>query len=528
MSIDDVDFLKENSIADSYTVLIDSKQRDLQKYPTPSEYAIFFEQPYKNVFAVDVLDAAIPVIEYSIEKYENILYLLVATPSEKNVIDQTQIILELSNMLPFSSLFESSIQNYIMICTEAQVSKYKIIPVDETLNTAYLEGSDFNIALRYTKLDNSINLYINQEPSDNYFFKYNGIPYCIENIISNTSIIEIIATGNFYMELNSSGLYDVVYYNFITVTNNVFITIYQASLYLFVLTNYRYSITSGNYDVTSLRSKLASDWTNLTTFISSLNSSIDVLQMGSSDQFQGKYTFSSTHIFVINGNKNLLDNVLGFDMYPQASDSKLYTPLQIGNNRQIFMAHFLNGTYQIIPPGIINLGGARYLILRCIELEDLLYGSYAYNATTPGIGVFKLEAGSAFGRSNLRWDYVTLNKKPIHPIGKLSRLTFRFELTNGTLYDFKTVNHQFILSIKYYQPSLKHRFTQSILNPNYNPNLIEYIVSHKDIGSKINKDNEDDLQHAIKVDDKPSFINEEHEMEIYKKEIEIFNWDKTE
>ena len=107
-------------------------------------------------------------------------------------------------------------------------------------------------------------------------------------------------------------------------------------------------------------------------------------------------------------------------------------------------------------------------------------------------------------------------------------MTFRFELTNGTLYDFKTVNHQFILSIKYYQPSLKHRFTQSILNPNYNPNLIEYIVSHKDIGSKINKDNEDDLQHAIKVDDKPSFINEEHEMEIYKKEIEIFNWDKTE
>jgi hypothetical protein len=160
---------------------------------------------------------------------------------------------------------------------------------------------------------------------------------------------------------------------------------------------------------------------------------------------------------------------------------------------------------------MINLGGARYLILRCPELEDHLYGSYAYNSNTPGIGMFKL-AASQNEITNLRWDFASLSRKPIHPIGKLSKLTFRFELPNGKLYDFKGVNHQFLLAIKFYSPSRKNKFKKSILNPNYNANLIQYMANNKTILNKENSDNEEE------IDNEENYI-------FYKKQLDKFSRD---
>ena len=46
-------YLKNNSIKQHYTFLIDSADRDRDKYPNPNKYTIDFTVPFKNVIGMD-------------------------------------------------------------------------------------------------------------------------------------------------------------------------------------------------------------------------------------------------------------------------------------------------------------------------------------------------------------------------------------------------------------------------------------------------------------------------------------------
>jgi hypothetical protein len=143
-------------------------------------------------------------------------------------------------------------------------------------------------------------------------------------------------------------------------------------------------------------------------------------------------------------------------------------------------------------PGIVNLLGDRYLIVRCKEIEDHLLGSYAYTKFSPGIGLFKL-AANYNDVTHLRFDFVNLVRKPFHPIGKLSKLSIRFETQDGNLYDFKGINHQMLLVIKFLVPSQKKSLQKSVLNPNYNPNFIHYMSTSRAIENKEDSDEEQEF-----------------------------------
>ena len=79
---------------------------------------------------------------------------------------------------------------------------------------------------------------------------------------------------------------------------------------------------------------------------------------------------------------------------------------------------------------------------------------------------------------------IELTKIPIrefHPIGKLSKITFRFETSDGNLYDFKGVNHLITYVIKYYKPKLINiQDFKPILNPNYKSNFNDYNYLNED------------------------------------------------
>ena len=52
MTIEDINYLKANSIKQSYTFLVDSESRDRSINPSPSEYVIEFSEPFKNVIGI--------------------------------------------------------------------------------------------------------------------------------------------------------------------------------------------------------------------------------------------------------------------------------------------------------------------------------------------------------------------------------------------------------------------------------------------------------------------------------------------
>jgi hypothetical protein len=250
----------------------------------------------------------------------------------------------------------------------------------------------------------------------------------------------------------------------------VYEAISVANDYQLLIKNLNRYLEHGNYDVSTLRNDMNDAWNDVNLYIESTTAV---------ERKQGKYVFMSPDFFIFNAKKSNIGNNLGFSTIPESDEFALYEAWTIGNNTNLFAAIYNTEEiqYKIFAPGLVNLLGERFLILRCKEIEDHLLGSLAYTSYTQGVGIFKL-AASYNDVTNLRFDFVSLVRKPFHPIGKLSKLTFRFEMSDGRLYDFKGVNHQMLLMVKYMVPTQKMKFERSVLNPNYDSNFLRYMNKH--------------------------------------------------
>ena len=49
MPIEDVEYLRNNSVKETFLFIVDSKDRDFIKYPDPNYYSIKLNTPFKNV-----------------------------------------------------------------------------------------------------------------------------------------------------------------------------------------------------------------------------------------------------------------------------------------------------------------------------------------------------------------------------------------------------------------------------------------------------------------------------------------------
>jgi len=91
MAIDDVQYLVENSVEDSVQLFIDSSNRNYEFYPEPNEYVVHFDEPIKNVFGINILDAAIPSSMFNIEHFNNQFKILTFLSKTKGYVEGTKI-----------------------------------------------------------------------------------------------------------------------------------------------------------------------------------------------------------------------------------------------------------------------------------------------------------------------------------------------------------------------------------------------------------------------------------------------------
>ena len=152
------------------------------------------------------------------------------------------------------------------------------------------------------------------------------------------------------------------------------------------------------------------------------------------------------------------------------SDNGGYTWQKACNNYCVNIT-YTHKTFTLTPPGFLSLVGDRFIILRCPEIERNIFGSMAFGSNSPGIALFKM---GCVGYSDSRFDFSTVEYKEFHPIGKLPRLSFRFERLDGELYNFKAVNHHLMIVVKHYVARKTRTMDKSTLNPNYNPNFLAY------------------------------------------------------
>jgi hypothetical protein len=506
--IEDIDHLKANSEIDSTVIYIDSSKRDRRFYPAAEEYTLTFDQPYRNVVGFDILDASIPTTMWNIDKYNSTIAITKASlPSTMLSTTLAAIYFkEIANSKDFIPLFERQHngndyqENYVLI-----VDKQALLDANITITGYDQISSQYFIFVRDVLIDVDIKKKPMNVVLESFQFTYKDIEYYIDD--PEQEVIDAIDSKNFHIQKNDNNLYDVIYFTPYNVRSADYLSLVELKYFLLNIENLYKSMVLGNYDIGTLKQTLNDVWSAAGIAFSS------TVQP---DRKQGIYQVTSTSYMVINAKIGRLMRQMGFDIYPQADDYDIYDTFNVGENIQVFASLYVTDTseYRIRAPGIVNLMGYRYIILRCKEIEDHLLGSTAYTNYSPGIGLFKLAAANS-EVTHLRFDFVNLVRKPFHPIGKLSKLSIRFEIEEGLTYDFKGVNHQILLVVKYLVPRMQTRFPMSILNPNYNPNFIEYMSTSRNIEYKEDSDDEQE------------FKDEKYEFQ-YKKNLQEYDYSSSE
>lgn len=257
---------------------------------------------------------------------------------------------------------------------------------------------------------------------------------------------------------------------------------------------------------------------NTQTFITSFNDIIEfknknlyISCISTPTQLTDVIQFNSTYPFILNMNDSTIAETLGFDLFANINDnaikytynndlnslknkrffiSRLLPQIEIDNNlaNNSYLNENISLKYNIIAPGMVCFTGEKYIIMRSPEIEEYSFGSLSYTNNNLGIAKFRTNS-LGFNDEKL---YVT--KIPIrefHPIGKLGKISLKFETNKNLLYDFKGINHNITLAIYYYEVKInKIEEFNSILNPNYTLNFNDYTYTNEEEENVIDDEQE--------------------------------------
>jgi hypothetical protein len=625
MSIEDINYLKANSIKQNYTFLIDSKDRNRDTYPNPNNYLVEFSTPFRNIIGMEIVDASIPRTMYNVDYENNIIYYYIGKdlndPLIKNgVADYNTSYLTIENTHSLSDNTENIITNNSLRLIDGtyatlsnSINLYNIYN-----NELSIGGNTQGIAISFTiKADSRYYVDVDNDYTV-FYFGYNHLintstngdaPIYVRIIKQprpeNSNEITIFnVTFTIGNEVNEKTLFNIDLKNYthicwtISANNvwNIYINSVLVSTYesLKQIANVFYTDkyigksnnanNSGNtYNMfvkdfkiynKDLTQPEVSACMNNNTFINNsvaplpsqnidtenviktlvvwyrMNNlySANIIENDGANRLisyinvfkkyeitKGDYTLKTfftnydlindfeigfkahsdpselTNLmdiyaklpFILDMKRSTISENIGFDLYASINTQGRYAYINAYNTNpnMIKMFHSIVNTKQnkdfnnskvdihiITSPGIVYFIGNKYIILKCPEIEEHLFGSLSYSKYSLGLAKFRVD------NVGINSERLTITKLPVrefHPIGKLSRLSLRFETNSGTLYDFKGVNHNIIFAIYYYEPKQKNFPSSSILNPEYKMNYIEYQYNQEEIEGDSDDEEED-------------------------------------
>jgi hypothetical protein len=401
MSIEDITYLQNHSIKQSYVILIDSKNRNFELYPDPNNYVVNFNVPFKNVIGFEIIDTSIPRTMYSVDKYNNTIYYYFHTDTDKSFDD---VIDELASTTYYDPTYDGRFKIFTM-----SFGDYSLASFIDFFNTEF---------------KNHVN-----ETTDN-------------------SII-----------IEASGLSDPI-----DITDTIQFKCNKPFIF-------------NMYD-------------------SSLAETLGFSLLIKNEYHNKRYTFSSK-----------LEKKIIIEGQEIAAHLRLFISYNIPSTSQ----NDLNNI--IIAPGLVCFTGEKYIILRCPEIEEYSFGSLAYTNNNLGIAKFRT---NTIGFNDEKLFITKIPIREFHPVGKLSKITLRFETVDKNLYDFKGINHNITLAIFYYEPTFKtNEEFNSILNPNYtnNFNNYKYTNAEQEIINESDDDEDDIREDDITENFSKDNVNDYRKME---------------
>jgi hypothetical protein len=512
--IDDVQYLLSHSTPGASSIFVDSGRRNRDFYPTPSEYVVELGEPMRHVFGMDVLDAAMAGTAYNVEETNNSLSILTVNTTASGALAGLPVGVEdperdalgaMMGELGMSRAFlaalsegsaeraadpalayEGSTRLLVLEDATPSLSAQSTAsgPLDATvLSRRVLAGSRMTPFAPWKGRDagEQARAAMGDAGADAFVLEHLGVTYAVSASGPHAAWLRDRPRDTYALRRTPDArTYDVVYFDSYRVHADalgVFAAVLDA-------TAWRIRLEAGNYTVTSLLTQLELQMGNAATGVSVRSTSASLISK------QGRLRFVAPPFqrMVIFPGMSTAAGVLGFDLRPILSDAsrpaagRPYNYVRAGPHVHAFGSvrrrdAFGADSQVLDAPGLVNLLGKRYITLRCPEIEQHMGQTGKYSAVSPGVGVFRLANASEVVQ--LRFDYVNLIRKPFHPIGQLSRLTLRFEDGDGVPYNFRGINHQLLLTIKYYVPGAPDdggAAVRPILNPDYDPDFVRWSI----------------------------------------------------
>lgn len=476
--MEDVSFMKQHGEIETKVVFVDSSQRDKIAYPDPALYTIDFDEPMKSVVGVDVLDAVIPSTMYVVDEHNRdfLLYVVGITSSalHQRSVDQMSYYLKwLLNMER---------------------------PIDDMMAPGSKLNASASVVLRGTltiqdeRYGDTVDTHLADVPGGPENDRHIGIriidSYKAGNGAPPVGVTVITLMQNNYWIPNAIG-WGVERYMFDYVNGHALMIVVSKRAALstgFPVVCQRLRFPVGNYStmssiITAAADGGGTDDAATTTGTPTGNAYIQS-QAQNPDRLLKLRINTSPWNNLLSAQRCLLAIDTSCGMSPVFGYSHFNS--STGSFRsagRTFITNQVDGaqpTNLFDGPGLVNMTGERYVILRCPEVEAGMYsaGSSSGKSGT-GLGLFRLSQPGILGEQ--RQDYITVVKRAFHPLGKIDKLTLRFERGTGSgeLYDFKGVNHLLVLSIKLLIAKMPDNAISSSLNPNYNPDYIQYQINNR-------------------------------------------------
>jgi hypothetical protein len=529
MPIEDVRHLLKNSVQESALLFIDSSRRDRAKYPTPSEYVVQLDEPIPNVYGIDVLDASIPSTMYNIDSHNNKIRFIVIDVDQSSAlsssssgasVDAKEVSqLKALNDEMFTLGYASPLRSYWL--PDPDDSEYFVVvgTWDDAAKPLALSGTvpetTMVAAADADGVDDEHRFRVLRKRQYGPFEVIRGGSHTPDVVIGDIAYtISSAADGPYATEARLARAAISAANGMPHNQPRLAMLPYDPAAQLYTLVTYdTYAIgDSATFEAISaeltsarrvLRFRVATcafetgNYTGITAlqvaFQTALDNASVPLHVGSTTatlEKQAKFRLTSTSSsrVIVSSVHSTARMTVGFDLdasidvnsAPRAG--RAYAAVTLGGQTTPMYTAVMqdDGSFQLDTPGIITLTGMRYITLRCPEIEQHVGAIGKYGPYSAGIGVFKLLNPNEVAQ--LRFDYINLVRKPFHPIARLTRLRLRFELPDNVLYDFKGVNHQILITIKYYTPDGnaasaggEQQFPY-VLNPDYNPDFMNFIA----------------------------------------------------
>lgn len=439
--MEDVRFLRENAHEDSYLMVVDSARRDTVAYPSPNEYSVEFRNPFKNVIGLDLLDVQLPRSEYTVEEGKNSLEYIVDDGEKRSVT------------------IDPGDYNLVQLCEELTLQMEDVAaephsnPYTKTSRIRLFSKYPFELRASKSTLAKSIG-----------FNNTTKTFYSVSAPGSGTRIY----TGPFPESrtqlLNES---KVVRQSFVATSAGPVarIVVYadQGG------SPFTARIVNAEGATMAISTIEAGD-----TEAAGVNSEIDLVR-GETYYLVLEYAPSSnpsqrvgTTIFVGTPGDNLAAELA------TSTDGPWTSLPTVAVSGEVWVDAM---RYEITSPGLVDLTGEKYVLIRCPEIESFMHRDRAHEKHHPGLGMVRLGTN---GFQEQRFDFVSFPvRKLTNPIGKLSQLTFRLEKADGTLYNTRGLDHLLTLVVRYYSivqgVAPEGNNYDKLRNPAYTPNVTHHM-----------------------------------------------------